>query len=946
MPRPTPIPPEQVAGCPRPASPKAGRTDETAHQPVPEPPLRVNNLVSHVRPLSTVPVPELPFKGLLEITSKALAADVQCRPMTNQPQEKFRKDYRPFEFEIDGVELSFVLQPETTRVHSRIRFRRTGAPGAPLMLDGEDLELIRLVLDGRELSTSEYQLDDELLTLPEVPDVFELQTEVDIQPAANTQLSGLYVSSGIFCTQCEAEGFRRITFFPDRPDVMTTYRVRIEADREANPVLLSNGNRVEAGDLEDGRHFAVWEDPFRKPSYLFALVAGDLGHVHGTFTTADARDVDLYVYSEHENASRLDHALACLKSAMVWDEQTFGLQYDLDIYNIVAVNDFNMGAMENKSLNVFNAGRVLASPDTATDDDYEVIDGVIAHEYFHNWTGNRVTCRDWFQLTLKEGLTVFRDELYSADMTSPAIKRIDDVRMLRAFQFPEDAGPMAHPIRPDSYIAMDNFYTATVYEKGAEVIRMIHTLVGAEGFRKGMDLYFERHDGQAVTCDDFRAAMTDANGIDLEQFELWYLQAGTPMIDADGTWDEAAATYTLTLRQACPPTPGQQDKKPMHVPVACGLVGPDGQDLIGTQVLQLCATEQTFTFEGIEVEPVPSLLRGFSAPVRLRATISDDQLAFLMVHDTDLFNRWESGQQLYTRVLLRLVDRLAGGGELELDPLLVEGFRGTLLAEGQDRSLQALAMRLPTERFLGDQMDVVQPDEIHRARRWVVRALATELHDELLAVYRRESADGPYRYSPDEAGRRRLRNACLAYLSTLETAQTTDLCATQQRAADNMTEEMAALACLASIPGQAGEVALGTFYDRWKHLPLVVDKWLSVQASAPRDDTPERVDALLAHEAFDLRNPNKVRSLVRVFTRNQLAFNRADGFGYRWTADRVLELDPLNPQIAARTAESLAHWRRLDPNRQAMMRHQLERIAATDGISKDLFEIVSKALKV
>jgi len=865
--------------------------------------------------------------------------------MTSQPQEKFRRDYRSYDFEIEGVELSFVLHPETTRVHSRIRFRRVGGANAPLVLDGEDLELIRLELDGRELGSDEYRLDAESLTVPDVPSAFELRSEVDIQPAANTQLSGLYVSSGIFCTQCEAEGFRRITFFPDRPDVMTTYRVRIEADRQSNPVLLSNGNRVDTGDLEDGRHYAVWEDPFRKPSYLFALVAGDLGHVHGTFTTGGGREVDLYVYSEHENAGRLDHALACLKGAMAWDERTFGLQYDLGIYNIVAVNDFNMGAMENKSLNVFNAGRVLASPDTATDDDYEIIDGVIAHEYFHNWTGNRVTCRDWFQLTLKEGLTVFRDELYSADMTSEAVKRIDDVRMLRAFQFPEDAGPMAHPIRPESYIAMDNFYTATVYEKGAEVIRMIHTLVGAEGFRKGMDLYFARHDGQAVTCDDFRAAMADANGIDLEQFELWYRQAGTPVIDADGAWDEAGSTYTLNLRQSCPPTPGQPTKEPMHLPVAFGLVGPGGRDLIGTRILQLRQAEQTFSFEGIGAEPVPSLLRGFSAPVKLRTTVTDEQLAFLMVHDTDPFNRWESGQQLYARVLLRLVEQLVDGGEPEIDPLLVEGFRGTLLAEGHDRSLQALSMRLPTERFLGDQMDVVRPDEIHRARRWVVRTLAEAMREDLLEVYHREAPDGPYLYSPSEAGRRRLRNVCLAYLSALETEETTGLCTGQQRAADNMTDEVAALACLASIPGWACEAALGTFYDRWKHVALVVDKWLSVQAGAARDDTPERADALLDHEAFDLRNPNKVRALVRVFTRNQAALHRADGFGYRWVAERVLDLDPLNPQIAARTAESFAHWRRFDERRQTQMRQQLERIAALDGISKDLFEIVTKARK-
>ncbi len=862
-----------------------------------------------------------------------------------QPTEVFRRDYRPYPFAVDRVDLDFELGEENTVVRSRIELRRTGDADAALFLDGEELELRSVRIDGNALDEGFYELGGEGLTLPHVPDEFVLELEVVNHPKANTQLSGLYTSGGMFCTQCEALGFRRITFFPDRPDVMTRFRVRMAADRGRFPMLLSNGNKVEQRSLPDGRHEAVWDDPFPKPSYLFALVAGDLGHVHGTFTTMGGREVDLYVWSEHDNVGRLGHALRCLRSAMVWDERVFGREYDLDLFNIVAVNDFNMGAMENKSLNVFNAARVLASAETATDDDFEIIDGVIAHEYFHNWTGNRVTCRDWFQLTLKEGLTVLRDQLYSADVTSDAVKRIDDVLMLRSFQFPEDAGPTAHPIRPESYIAMDNFYTATVYEKGAEVLRMIRALVGVDGFRRGMDLYFERHDGQAVTCDDFRAAMADANGIDLDQFERWYAQAGTPELTAAGTFDPDARTYTLQLTQSCPPTPGQADKEPFHMPVAVGLLGSDGRDLIETRVLELRERAQSFVVEGIREPPVPSLLRGFSAPVKLTAPLDDEQLAFLMAHDSDPFNRWEAGQVLYTRVALGLVDQIqAGEAEPQVPEMLVAAFGGLLGGGDVDPSLRAFAMGIPGERTLGNAMETVDPEAVHGARRLLARTLAAWLETELRAIYEREAPHGSYRYSPAEAGRRRLRNGCLGYLSALGRDDTTALCVAQLHAADNMTDEIAALRCLARLPGDACEEALAHFYTRWNEDPLVLDKWFSTQAGAQRDDALERVDDLLGHPDFDPRNPNRFRALVRTFSRNQPAFHRIDGEGYRWLADRVRQLDPLNPQVAARTAEAFAPWRRFDDARQALMRSQLERIAQRTGISKNLYEIVTRCL--
>ena len=733
-----------------------------------------------------------------------------------KPTEVFRKDYTRTDFQIDSVELDFNLSEEETFVHAKLAMCRENSEASELRLIGEDLETLEVRIDGRELSSEEWRVEDEELVIPGVPEHFCLETQVRIEPHKNTQLSGLYKSSGNYCTQCEAEGFRRITWFLDRPDVMTKYRVRLEAEKAKYPVLLSNGNRVEAGELNEGRHYAVWVDPFMKPSYLFALVAGDLGFVQGSFTTMAGREVDLFVYSEHGNEDKLTYALDCLKSSMKWDEEKFGREYDLDIYNIVAVGDFNMGAMENKSLNIFNTAYVLARPDTATDFDYERIDGVIAHEYFHNWTGNRVTCRDWFQLTLKEGLTVFRDQLYSADQTSAAVKRIEDVKVLRAFQFPEDAGPMSHSIRPDSYIAMDNFYTSTVYSKGAEVIRMYFTLLGEQGFRKGMDLYFERHDGQAVTCDDFRAAMAEANSRDFAQFENWYLQSGTPVVDVSADWCDDEKRYTLSFKQSCPDTPGQSKKQAFHIPISMGLLGSDGSELVEPQILELTEWEHSFTFEGLSCQPVPSLLRGFSAPVKLNFEWTDEQLAFLMAHDSDSFQRWEAGQKLYTKVILSMVDQLRSDGALSMNPFVSEAFCAILTSEGMDYSLQAYALTLPDESTLAEEMEVVHPDELHKCRRFLIKALASEWRQELEELYEKLAPHAPFVHSPSEAGRRRLRNLCLSYLSSLEAEATLNACRSQMDSADNMTDQFAALSCLASVPSPISEKATEDFYDQWK----------------------------------------------------------------------------------------------------------------------------------
>ncbi len=868
-----------------------------------------------------------------------------------------RSDYRPPDFWIDRVELVFELGRDSTLVRSRLHGRRNEAvnPGRrPLVLDGEELELRHVRLNGAELVIGEFEVEDSHLVVPEVPERFELETEVVLHPHANTRLSGLYLSSGIFCTQCEAEGFRRITYFLDRPDVMARYSVRIEADRRLS-VLLSNGNRVESGNLPGGRHFVRYEDPFRKPCYLFALVAGDLRCRRGRFRTRSGRSVELEIWVEPSSLERCDHALRSLQKAMKWDEEVFGLEYDLDVYMIVAVNDFNMGAMENKGLNLFNSKYVLAQPETATDDDYQAIEGVIAHEYFHNWTGNRVTCRDWFQLTLKEGLTVFRDQLFSADMTSASVKRIEDVRKLRTHQFAEDAGPMVHPVRPESYVSIDNFYTATVYEKGAEVVRLFHTLLGADGFRKGLGLYLRRHDGTAVTCDDFRAALADANAVDLTQFERWYSQAGTPLVEARGEHDPQARSYTLTLRQSCPTAPGAAE--PFHIPVRVGCLGRDGRDLplrlageppvraATSRLLELREREQRFTFVDVPAPPVPSLLRGFSAPVKLRMERAREELAFLMANDSDPFNRWDAGQELARQVLLELVEDCARGRELVLDPRLVEACGRVLDDETLDGSYRSLALTLPDELFLGQQMEVIDPEAVHAARHFAVRELARALHGRWLELYRSLAADEMHLIDRQSIDRRRLKNRALAYLVSLEEPETIALCWSQFEGATGMTDAEAALACLCLVEAPERERALASFHRRWKHDPLVLDKWFRLQALAPLEGTLERVIELTRHPDFTLKNPNRVRSLLAVFSQaNPARFHGRDGRAYAFLADKVLEIDALNPQLAARLVSAFNQWKRYDVPRREAMCAQLARVAAHPGLSKDTGEIVARAL--
>ncbi|MDC0723622.1 aminopeptidase N [Nannocystis bainbridge] len=872
------------------------------------------------------------------------------------PQPIFRKDYRRPDYTIDRVDLRFELGEEVSRVHATLSMRRTdaAAAAAPLVLDGENLVLVRVALDGRELSAGDYDLGPTTLTIRDPGAEFTLSTLVEIRPQDNLELSGLYRSSGNFCTQCEAEGFRRITYFLDRPDVMARYSVVVEADRAKCPVLLANGNRVATGELPDGRHFARWDDPWPKPSYLFALVAGDLRCFPGDFVTRSGRTVRLEIWVEAENIDRCAHALRSLQASMRWDEETFGREYDLDIYMIVAVSDFNMGAMENKGLNVFNAKYVLARPDTATDDDYDGIESVIAHEYFHNWTGNRVTCRDWFQLTLKEGLTVFRDRLFSADMGSPAVARIGDVLGLRTNQFAEDSGPMAHPIRPESYIEMNNFYTTTVYEKGAEVIGMMRTLLGEAGFRRGMDLYFERHDGQAVTCDDFRAALADANGRDLEQFGRWYSQVGTPIVRARGDYDAAARSYTLTLEQA--PPRGKPAAELLHIPVAVGLLGPDGPLPLklsgetaasgdGTRVLELRERSQSFRFEEVLAAPVASLLRGFSAPVELEVERSDADLARLMAADPDAFSRWDAGQELGRRVLLRLAADVEAARPLALDPAFVAACAQILADPNLDGSLKALALTLPNERLLGQHQQVVAVDALHEAREFAVKALATALREPLLAIYHSSAPQGVYRIERAEVDRRKLRNLALAYLVTLGEPELVGLAVSQFHLADNMTDSEAALACLIDHGGPERDAVLAEFHRRWHKDPLVLDKWFALQAVSSHPDTLERAILLADHPDFNLLNPNRARSLIGVFgLRNQHQFHRKDGRGHALVADKVLALDPHNPQVAARLVAAFNPWRRFDAARQHSMRAQLERIAAQPGLSKSVREIVDRAL--
>ncbi len=864
-------------------------------------------------------------------------------------------DYRPPAYLIDTADLTFDLRDEGTRVVSRLAIRRNPrGDGGVLTLNGEDLNPVWIRLDGNELAAEHYRVDVESLTLFDPPEAFVFESEVMIAPEKNTALEGLYRSGGIFCTQCEPEGFRKITWFCDRPDVMTRFTVRIEADKARFPVLLSNGNPREHGQLPDRRHYAVWDDPFPKPSYLFALVAGDLRFIEDEHTTPSGHKVRLRIYVEPENIDSCAHAMRSLIRAMRWDEERYGREYDLDVYNIVAVNDFNMGAMENKGLNIFNSKYVLARADTATDHDFLGIEGVIAHEYFHNWTGNRITCRDWFQLSLKEGFTVFRDQEFSADMGGRGVKRIEDVRLLRAHQFAEDAGPMAHPIRPDAYIEINNFYTVTVYEKGAEVVRMQANLLGPDTFRKATDLYFERHDGQAVTTEDFVQCMADASGLDLTQLTHWYQLAGTPELTASGAYDAQHRRYRLHVEQRVPDTPGQTDKPPFLIPIVTALIGCDGRDLpvrldgSGTparqHTLQLTQSSQTFVFDDVGVAPVPSLLRNFSAPVKLAFDYSDQQLMFLMANDSDGFNRWDAAQTLSRRLMLDGVKALEAGRDPEISDGLIDAFRDALLDRDAEPALLAEVLGLPGISTVGEFMTVVDIDGLHQARQGLLRMLGNALNGELQAVFHRLDDAEPYTPSPDAIGRRRLKNRVLEYLMAADDPVGGELCHSQYRAQHNMTDVMAALALLADSDHVERESVLADFERRWGGRPLVMDKWFAVQAMANHEATLGRVRTLMSHPAFSLGNPNKVRALIGSFCNaNLVRFHAVDGSGYAFLKEQVLALDGANPQIAARLLRSLSRWRRFDEPRQRLMRAVLHEVVGA-GVSKDVYEIASKSL--
>lgn len=887
---------------------------------------------------------------------------------TEQPKMIYLKDYQAPDYLIDETHLTFELFEDHTLVHAQLVMRRNpacvaGDPGRELpalVLDGQELELLNLSLDGETLAAGDYQLSASHLSLQPKSASFVIDSSVRIHPERNTALEGLYKSGSMFCTQCEAEGFRKITYYLDRPDVMSKFTTTLSAEQHSYPVLLSNGNPIASGPEEGGRHWATWQDPFMKPAYLFALVAGDLWCVEDSFTTMSAREVALRIYVEPENIDKCQHAMDSLKKSMKWDEQVYGREYDLDIFMIVAVNDFNMGAMENKGLNIFNSSCVLAKAETATDAAHQRVEAVVAHEYFHNWSGNRVTCRDWFQLSLKEGFTVFRDAEFSADMNSRTVKRIEDVAYLRTHQFAEDAGPMAHPVRPEAFMEISNFYTLTVYEKGSEVVRMIRTLVGTEGFRRGSDLYFERHDGQAVTCDDFIKAMEDANGVDLSQFKRWYSQGGTPRLAVSEAYDGAAKTYSLTFRQSCPPTPGQKDKQPFVIPVELGLLGAQGQALplrlqgeavagAASRVISITEAEQLVTFVDVAEHPLPSLLRGFSAPVKLSFPYSRDQLMFLMQHDSDGFNRWEAGQQLAVQVLQELIGQHQRGETLQLDQRLVSALRSVLENDQLDQAMVAELLSLPGEAYLSEISTVADVDAIHGAREFARKQLADALFDLLWQRYQanRELSRGTaYVAEAEHFARRSLQNIALSYLMLSGKPEVLAACLEQLEVCDNMTERLAAVAVLVNSPFEEEKArALASFADFFKDNPLVMDQWFSVQAACSLPGALARVQQLMEHPAFTLKNPNKVRALIGAFTgQNPVNFHQVDGSGYRFLADQVITLNALNPQIAARLLGPLTRWGKYDDTRQALMKAELERILASGELSSDVFEVVSKSL--
>jgi aminopeptidase N len=885
-----------------------------------------------------------------------------------QPKTIYLKDYQVPGYLIKTTDLRFEIYEGETIVSAMLHLYRNPAAqvaATQLTLHGADLELISVALDGKVLTDSDYEFGEECITIFNTPAEFKLLSITKIKPESNTSLEGLYRSRTMYCTQCEAEGFRKITYYLDRPDVMSEFTTTVVADKKY-PVLLSNGNLIDQGDADNNRHYAIWHDPFKKPAYLFALVAGDLAHIEDTFTTCSNRNVTLKIFVEPKDLDKCDHAMTSLKNSMRWDEEVYGREYDLNIFMIVAVDDFNMGAMENKGLNIFNTSCVLAKPETTTDGGFQRVEGVVAHEYFHNWSGNRVTCRDWFQLSLKEGFTVYRDSEFSADMGSRTVKRVEDVTLLRTLQFAEDAGPMAHPIRPESYIEISNFYTMTIYEKGAEIIRMLATLLGKENFRKGTDLYFERHDGQAVTTEDFVAALADASGRDLTQFKRWYSQAGTPRLQVADHYDEDTQEYSLTIKQFCPPTPECQQKLPFHIPVAIGLLGsagdlplylkdvePDFETGDNThKVLELTAAEQTFVFQRVQEKPVPSLLRGFSAPVKLHYEYSRADLIVLMSRDSDGFNRWEASQQLGLHAIHRAMDTYQRGEDLsalQLDADLVAAYRSVLQDDSLDKAMVAYMLSLPSEAYLSELADLVDVEAIHYSRTAIRKMIARELHDDFVRIYQAYDHAQLYTATADAIAARSLKNVALGYLMLLGEDNLIRACEQQYRTANNMTDVMAALTQLvnaeAPLAQQLAEAALADFYQRWQHESLVVNQWISVQATCVLPNTLAKVKALQAHTAYDGKNPNKIRALVASFCNgNAINFHADEGAGYQFLADQIIVLNTQNPQIASRLLTPLTKWKKYNPERQGLIKAELERIMAEPNLSKDVFEVVSKSL--
>lgn len=861
--------------------------------------------------------------------------------MTQLPKAKYRKDYQEPEFTITDVDLTFNLHPTETRVTSVLKVVRQGDHAKPLVLDGEQLTLLSLKVDGEEVAEDAYQCNEHSLTLNTSLKSFTLEIENSVNPTANEALEGLYLAENTFCTQCEAEGFRRITYYPDRPDVLAKFTTTIIADKAEFPYLLSNGNRIKQLDLDNGKHMATWQDPFPKPCYLFALVAGNFDVLRDEFTTREGRTVDLELFVDKGNLDRADHAMLSLKNAMKWDEERFDLVYDLDIYMIVAVDFFNMGAMENKGLNVFNAKYVLANPATATDQDFLNVESVIGHEYFHNWTGNRVTCRDWFQLSLKEGLTVFRDQEFSSDLGSRAVNRIQDVRVIRSHQFAEDAGPMTHPIRPDKVVQMNNFYTVTVYNKGAEVIRMIHTLLGESGFQKGMKLYFERHDGKAVTCEDFVQAMEDANGEDFSRFRHWYSQAGTPVVTAEQSYDKDAKQLTLVLKQETASTPGQEQKAPFHIPVKWSAYSEQGEELSlsDNELLHLKESETTFTFDNVAEKPILSLFDNFSAPVKVKRTISDDELRVLLAHSKDDFSRWDAAQSLFTRMIEKGINDHSA---IELSAQTIDACRN-LLQANTDPALKALALTLPSASTIADNYETIPVEAINTQLKSLKTQLAVALENDFSQLLSACKSEKAYQLVGDEIAKRQLKQVCLSYLAELGDIATDKL--TQQfDRADNLTDQLGAMQAGVWANHPAAESLLNKFEQQWRGEKLVMDKWFSTQALANNDATVERVKDLMTHPDFSLKNPNRVYSLLAAFTQNQPQFHKADGAGYELIGSVIQQLNTSNPQVASRLLSAFVSWRRYDESRQQLMRDQLESLRQLPNLASDLFEKVESCL--